>query len=332
MNLKSLLKRDTLRRVELVETLYYSATPLSSEYLKSVLNCSLPALLNDIKEVNNKYEHPLIAKEKGLYDIVLEDRIGLDEVYSRVIDSSAEMRLLEQLLYEEHQTITDMAEYLFVSISNVHRYLSNFRKVLRDWKIRVCHRPLRLEGDEAAIRQLYFNFFSQKKKCFSSFFDRTTNDAIQDLVSDMTILNRMPKSIAVNTRLMYSFYAGLWRTKNGHYFPENALQSQAFIDANPRVIEACRLQLERWNFTFNDREYRECFWLLYNDYILMTPELFEKAIETNPHIRELYRKHYYLIADIETHTKQTLSKEAADELCRTLINAHSLLEQTQILS
>lgn len=324
LNLKSLLKRDTLRRVELIEQLYYSASPLSSEYLKSVLDCSLPALLNDIKFVNNKYEHPMIVKEKGLYELLLPDRVGLDEIYSHVINTSAEMRLLEQLLYEEHQTITDLAEYLFVSISNVHRYLSNLRKVVRPWKIRVCHRPLRLEGDEAAIRQLYFHFFSQKKKSFSSFFDTATNEAVQTLVNDITLLNRMPKTIAVNTRMMYSFYVGLWRTKNGHYFPTDTLISKAFIDADPSVINACRAQLERWGFQFGEQEYHECLWLLYGDYLLMTSSIFEKAVETNPKIRELYRKHYYLISDIESHTKQTLSKEAADELCRTLITAHSL--------
>ena len=43
MNMRGLMKKETSRRLQLVEELYYAKELLTSEQLMESLNCSLPA-------------------------------------------------------------------------------------------------------------------------------------------------------------------------------------------------------------------------------------------------------------------------------------------------
>ena len=52
MNLRRLLKRDSQRQLQLIETLYYSQHPLSSDELTKTIQCTTPALLSDIRSFN----------------------------------------------------------------------------------------------------------------------------------------------------------------------------------------------------------------------------------------------------------------------------------------
>lgn len=49
MNLRGLMKKETTRRLRLVEELYYSKEIVTSDYLMDKLKCSLPALISDIR-------------------------------------------------------------------------------------------------------------------------------------------------------------------------------------------------------------------------------------------------------------------------------------------
>ena len=95
MNLRRLLKRDSQRQLQLVETLYYSQHPRSSEELSSIIQCTIPAFLNDIRAINNQSEYYKIVRENSLYHLELKDNATIDILYSTLIRNSIAFKLLE---------------------------------------------------------------------------------------------------------------------------------------------------------------------------------------------------------------------------------------------
>lgn len=82
MNLRRLLKRDSQRQLQLIETLYYSQHPRSSEELCKIAECTKPVLLSDVRALNTQSDYYKIIRENSLYRLELKDNATLD-VFSR---------------------------------------------------------------------------------------------------------------------------------------------------------------------------------------------------------------------------------------------------------
>lgn len=54
MNLRGLMKKETSRRLRIIEELYYAKDYIASKDLRAMMKCSLPILLNDIGFLNGE--------------------------------------------------------------------------------------------------------------------------------------------------------------------------------------------------------------------------------------------------------------------------------------
>lgn len=127
MDFRTILGTSNMRRLLLLELLYYRRDGWSSDQLLSKLNCSLPILLNDIDLINSFNPSFQIIKTKGIYLVVLDKAISLGNLYADFLSSCPEFQIIEELLYEECENITALSKKLYLSTSNTQRYLKKNR-------------------------------------------------------------------------------------------------------------------------------------------------------------------------------------------------------------
>ncbi len=118
MDFRNLLSGIDRRRLRLLELLYEQRTGCSTEYLLASLDCSLPVLLKDQKNLNEAQSDFHIEKRQGLYYLRNGDRVSLSELYSFFLKQSTEFCILEELLYERYENISQLAQALFISPSH----------------------------------------------------------------------------------------------------------------------------------------------------------------------------------------------------------------------
>lgn len=110
MNLRGLMKKDNIRRLRIIEMLYFAKEPLSSYQFMDELGCSLPVLLNDLRFLTGDDLPFSINKDKRLYSIEFADNASIDAVYSYMIRSNLEYQIIECLLFEENESIQTTAK------------------------------------------------------------------------------------------------------------------------------------------------------------------------------------------------------------------------------
>lgn len=128
MNLRRLLKRDSQRQLHLVETLYYSQYPRSSEELSAITKCTTPAFLSDINSINNQSDYYKIVRENSLYQLELKVNATIDVLYSTLLTNSLAFRLLELILFEECFTLVELSKRLFCSLTAVQAAMTKLQK------------------------------------------------------------------------------------------------------------------------------------------------------------------------------------------------------------
>lgn len=87
MNLRRLLKRDSQRQLQLIETLYYSQHPLSSDELTKTIQCTTPALLSDIRSINTQSDYYKVIRENSLYRLELKENATIDVLFSTLLQN-----------------------------------------------------------------------------------------------------------------------------------------------------------------------------------------------------------------------------------------------------
>lgn len=116
MNLRRLLKRDSQRQLHLVETLYYSQQPRSSEELAAITRCTIPAFLSDIRSINNQSDYYKVVRESGgLYHLELNDNATIDVLYSTLLSNSITFKLLEAIFLKSLTPYQSFRKNCFVA-------------------------------------------------------------------------------------------------------------------------------------------------------------------------------------------------------------------------
>lgn len=324
MDFRSILGTSNKRRLALLEHLYYRRDGWSSDQLLSVLNCSLPILLNDIELINEGQPNFQIIKTKGLYRLVVAKTVSLGNLYANILNTCPEFQIIEELLYEECENITALAKKLYLSSSNTQRYLKKIEKMLIQAGMELCYRPLRIEGNEGEIRNFYYRFYSERQNAFESTLPRMSSnqyDLIDQYVEDFVTANEIWKKYIFQKRLVYNFYISLWRIKNNHPYPINELR----INGLELPMDASYKELRKMVKIFSEVDLtpavlRDCLWLVFSDAIVFSIAHRELAMTDNPKYQELFMLHYDLVEEFNQMLGCRLTKQAQINLTTVLSN------------
>ncbi|MDT2754613.1 helix-turn-helix domain-containing protein [Enterococcus pseudoavium] len=298
MDFRQVLGTSNRRRLRLIELLYYQREGLSSEQLLEGLDCSLPILLKDIAMINELDGDFLVEKAEGLYRVVLKKDVSIGKLYSLALINSPEFQIIEELLYENCENIEALSKRLFISYSNAQRYLKKAEQALNQAGIKLCYRPLRLEGRESVIRHFYYRYFLEKQYTLKIDLPNIREYqlvAIEKFVAAFTEINGFHKKYIFQKRVTYNVFISLWRIKNGHYYPKEELRTTGLALPETKDIQKFRdtvSEVFRLELTLD--EIRDCLWLSFSDAIVFSKKHLEIALSDNPRYQRLFKVHLKL--------------------------------------
>jgi len=299
MDFRSVLDITNKRRLALLEKLYYRRGGWSSDQLMSELNCSLPILLHDIALINEGHPSFQIVKTKGLYYLDVDRRVSLGNLYANFLNICPEFQIIEELLYEECESITGLARKLYLSSSNTQRYLKKIEKALSAAGMELCYRPLRIEGNEGEIRHLYYRFYSERQSAFESTLPKLLTEhyqIIEQYVSDFVTENQIYEKYVFKKKQIYNMYVSFWRIKRGHEFPKDQLRTQEFKLPMGKSYEALKQAVKKnLDMELTTEMLRDTLWLTFSDSVIFSFPHLQLALTDNPRYQELFNKHYELV-------------------------------------
>lgn len=324
MDFRQVLGTSNRRRLELIELLYYNREGSPSERLLTELNCSLPILLNDISVIHAQQDIFTIEKEKGLYRVKLKEDISIGRLYSEALTHSPEFQIIEQLLYETCDNIESLSKLLFLSFSNTQRYLKKIESALNRTGIKLCYRPLRLEGKESLIRHFYYRYFIERQYTLRTVLPELKayqSKAIEKFVSAFITRNDMHKKYIFQKRMSYNVFISLWRIKNGHSYQEEELRKEGLVLPEKRMITAFRDTIsDVFQLELTDELMRDCLWLSFSDSLVFSEKHRKAARRDNPRYRFLFDAHFSLVKKFNTLLAAPSDEARLLELTTVLVN------------
>lgn len=301
MDFRTVLGTTNIRRLLLLEQLYYQHDGLSSDQLLSILDCSLPILLNDIELINSYRSELQIIKTKGLYYIALDRSLSLGNLYANFLNMCPEFQIIEELLYEECENITALSKKLYLSSSNTQRYLKKVEQTFAEAGIELSYRPLRLEGNEGEIRNFYYRFYSERQSAFESTLPKLPSahyHILERYVQEFVEANQIYQKYVFQKRLIYNMYISFWRIKSGHTFPAEELRTETFILPKGLSYKMLRQAVrDGVDLELTPEMVRDTLWLTFSDAIVFSPAHRELALTDNPKYQRLFTQHYALVEE-----------------------------------
>lgn len=331
MNLRQLLKRDSQRQLELIETLYYSQRPRSSEELAKITQCTPPALLSDIRSINTQSDYYKIVRENSLYHLEIMDNATIDVLFSTLLSNSITFKILESIFFEECSTLQELAKKFFCSLTAVQSSMKKLEEALSHWKLEIVRRPFQITGDETAIRHLFFLYFSEKKVTrennrFSPQFFHYGDQVVQSLLSN----NSFSVSFAQYNRVSLYFFISLVRISKGHQVTPRSLKSTSHVPPSEEAISRLSPYLRKeLQLVYSEDVMKDSFWLLYSDQFLLSEEQKNRALQTNFLLTYHHEIHYELAEKLSNMLITPLTTEEKEQLTTILINQHMFHAHTK---
>ncbi|MGG5372821.1 helix-turn-helix domain-containing protein [Enterococcus sp. AZ196] len=321
MNLRGLMKKETSRRLRIIEELYYAKDYIASKDLRAMMKCSLPILLNDIGFLNGENLPFQIKKSDGLYSIEFEEHATLDVVYSYMLRRNLEFEIFESLFFEEHTGIQPAAKELNCSFSNMQRYLIAIRERVVKWGISVLNRPLHIEGDELVIRGFYYKFFKEARVPFTNYkFSRRLVSAVDQLIRQILTENNVTNNMNIHFQLMHSFLIALRRLDNGYTLEGLPVDSGLLIPTIEQLPRLVRFIRQESTIDFTEKELRECLWPLFSHQLILNHSQQSIAHKKNKQLASFYETHHFLLESINDLLASPLSQAEMVEMMRLLGN------------
>lgn len=324
MDFRAVLGTSNMRRLLLLEKLYYRQEGWSSVQLLDELNCSLPILLNDIELINAEYPNFQIVKVMGLYRLIIDKSVSLGTLYANFLNTCPEFQIIEELLYEECENITALAKRLFLSSSNTQRYLKKIEKTLLEAGMELCYRPLRIEGNEGEIRNFYYRFYNERQSMFESTLPKLPSSHYHILelyVHDFVRENQIHEKYIFQKRLIYNMYISFWRIKRGHVYPKEELRTEGITLPQGLPYKMLKQAVrEVIGLELTSEILRDALWLTFSDAIVFSIPHRELAMKDNLKYQELFMKHYGLVEEFNQLLGDRLTKQNRIDLATVLSN------------
>lgn len=321
MKLRELMKKETIRRLRIVEELYYTNDYLSSEQLLDKVNCTLPVLISDVRFLNSENLQFRISKNKGLYSIDFDDSATIDSVYANILRSNLEYQTIESAFFEENERIDTAAKRLNCSFSNMQRYLKAINTTLAEDDIALLYRPIRIAGDELAIRRFYYLFFKESRVPFSNYrFSNRLVNAVDQLIRQIMNENNITNTMNSHFQLMHSFLIALHRLKNAH--PVERLSSNCGL-AIPKAEALSRLGRfirQETEMELTEAVLRECLWPLFSHHLILSRHQQAAAHKIDNKLADFYDLHMFLLQKLNALLDTPLSHAEMAETTRLLGN------------
>ncbi|GFE44699.1 trans-acting regulator SP_1800 [Streptococcus canis] len=164
MHASKLFTKQQWRELELIAHLteHPERMGYKDRELCKVLDSTLSTLQACVANLQFMESLGRITYKDSYLSIDYNDHCGLQEVYQRALRESQSLQLLATLFFKEFDSLEDLAEALFISLSTLKRLIERTNSYLqKEFGIKISTRPVMVVGDERQIRLFYLKYFSE---------------------------------------------------------------------------------------------------------------------------------------------------------------------------
>ena len=332
--MKHILSRQSSRHLKILEHLYYNEKS-SFEHLSTLLGISIPTIQEDISRIND-FITPLHIDTYSKHECRLlhQENISVDFIYSQILRSSTEFRLLEKVFFERHNRLEDYADSLFISLSTLKRIISRINKQIKHNGFKITTNPIQLVGDERLISNMMVNYFREnyleRRYPLTDIQRKVFDQLFYSLVGDETQFLNFPDI----EKMRVIIFVSLIRLQRGHHYAKSyiapledkynfpILDNQLFVQAFKSVF---KIELTQQHII------ELAYPIVSDDFIFNQEELYEIGLKT-PQREYEFNQIVHLIDNIAISLDIHLPSSQRDKLIYELVNVNlSTIAETYLI-
>lgn len=160
--MRELLGEKDNRRLHLIENIYLKPGIDLSDLADS-LGYSIMQPQIDIGFLNELID-PLyieVTRDKKCF-LEIPEALSTRVIYSRLLASNINFKVLESLLLNDFATYDQMAESLYISVATLKRVINFINDCFQKDDVYIKTRPLRIEGNENNIRAFFLFYLNER--------------------------------------------------------------------------------------------------------------------------------------------------------------------------
>lgn len=299
--MKQILSSKTRRQLELVELLFENDW-ITFVKASELLAIPTKTLKTDLNEVELLIDHITIETSKK-YGIRLnvDPVLSIANIYQIFLRNSVEFQIIETIFSNHFNSMVELAEELFISISTLKRIVSRVNKTLQLEGFNINLKKMALSGDPLSICNFMQRYYKEKYALAENLLS-TSQLAVLDNVLLCTLREHFSDTVSFTNfsffnKLRICTYTVILFLKNNAVDFLNNTSGDSFIvltDTNICNEFYRQFALQLTPFTLKNMLYQ----FFDPQYIRTMDCLFSEA-KKHPHIQRTYKKISLLIQDLE---------------------------------
>ncbi|EJR89810.1 BglG family transcription antiterminator [Bacillus cereus] len=155
------MEKEIYRQIQLLDIIASENRWFTTGELSRELDCSEKTVRKDVRMIISTLPEEWQIKSVKGRGIFLHklDNVSTSMLHSLFIETTLSFQVLKNLFYEQVQTLSELADKLYIHPSSLYKVLIRVEEELALFKLEIKKRPLKIKGWEVQIRLFYYNFF-----------------------------------------------------------------------------------------------------------------------------------------------------------------------------
>lgn len=149
------------RRLEFASILASRKDWVNLGEIANLLDCTERILIEDAVYFRKHFKEFTIETSTKGARIIFNQNSGLKSLYQYMLRNSIAFQLLETLFLNEGQSIAELSNRFYISLSSMYRLIRQVNEDLEHYEFSIETNPSRLSGNETNIRNFFYHYFAQ---------------------------------------------------------------------------------------------------------------------------------------------------------------------------
>ncbi|AUC24283.1 transcriptional regulator [Streptococcus uberis] len=185
---QNLFSNQQLRGLKLAVLLNHGEEPCDYTHICRHLHCSFLTLQTEIAHLASFGEVRALPYVEPHLEVQYRPEFGPQKLFQSILNETPSMRLVEALFYRDFDSLEELAEALFTSLSTLKRLIKRTNVYLQlGFNCVINVRSVRIVGPEHSVRLLYLKYFTEVYDYYAwPFLDSINEIALTSLVDVTT--------------------------------------------------------------------------------------------------------------------------------------------------
>ena len=157
----NLLSKQDKRYLVILESLFLKESQTIND-LMIVTNSSRKTIREDLQVINEFISPMFIKTSHDGCHLNSPPNIGIDYIYSCILQISKEYTFLEMIFFEKEKNIEAYARKMYLSQSSIRRMITRINKQTKKYDFKISTAKLQLVGNEVHIYNTMIYYFKEK--------------------------------------------------------------------------------------------------------------------------------------------------------------------------